>query len=112
MLLGGQKTIENHSWALFWYTTEAPFMASSTPKKSTALSTLEAEIISANEGANEGPNEIAYMEKLWEDVGHQKYIPVLYCDNDAAVQFAKDSQFLSQFDQERKGQLMVISGLY
>ncbi|KAI0999085.1 hypothetical protein K3495_g9111 [Podosphaera aphanis] len=33
------------------------------------------------------------MEKLWEDVGHQKYIPVLYCDNDAAVQFAKDSKF-------------------
>ncbi|KAI0994520.1 hypothetical protein K3495_g13662 [Podosphaera aphanis] len=33
------------------------------------------------------------MEKLWEDVGHQKHIPVLYCDNDAAVQFAKDSKF-------------------
>ncbi|KAI0991581.1 hypothetical protein K3495_g16606, partial [Podosphaera aphanis] len=61
-------------------------------QKSTAQSTLEAEIISANEGAK----EIAYMEKIWKDIGHQDYTPILYCDNDAAVQFAKDSKFHSK----------------
>ncbi|KAI0990798.1 hypothetical protein K3495_g17389, partial [Podosphaera aphanis] len=61
-------------------------------QKSTAQSTLEAEIISANEGAK----EIAYLEKIWKDIGHEQYVPILYCDNDPAVQFSKDSKFHSK----------------
>ncbi|KAI1005012.1 hypothetical protein K3495_g3203 [Podosphaera aphanis] len=58
-------------------------------QKSTAQSALEDEITSANKGAK----EIAHMEKIWKDISHQDYTPILYCDNDAAVQFAKDSEF-------------------
>ncbi|KAI0997083.1 hypothetical protein K3495_g11105 [Podosphaera aphanis] len=61
-------------------------------QKSTAQSTLEAEIISANEGEKEA----SYLEKIWKDIVHQRYIPILYCDNDPAVQFMKDSKFHSE----------------
>ncbi|KAI1003304.1 hypothetical protein K3495_g4897 [Podosphaera aphanis] len=42
-------------------------------QKSTALSSMEAEIIAANEGAKES----ALMEKLWHDLHQEKFVPTL-----------------------------------
>ncbi|KAI1000320.1 hypothetical protein K3495_g7878 [Podosphaera aphanis] len=56
-------------------------------QKSTALSSMEAEIIAANEGAKEA----AWMEKLWHDLHQEKFVPTLWCDNQAAIEFCKDS---------------------
>ncbi|KAI1007218.1 hypothetical protein K3495_g1001 [Podosphaera aphanis] len=56
-------------------------------QKSTALSSMEAEIIAANEGAKEA----AWMEKLWKDLHQENFIPTLWCDNQAATEFCKDS---------------------
>ncbi|KAI1000643.1 hypothetical protein K3495_g7554 [Podosphaera aphanis] len=58
-------------------------------QKSTAQSTLEAEIISANEGTK----RISCLEKIWKDIGHKQYVPILYCENDPAFRFSKDSNF-------------------
>lgn len=66
-----------------------PISWASQRQKSTAQSTLEAEIIAANEGAKEA----AYMEKIWKDIGYEEYTPILYCDNYSATLFAKDSRF-------------------
>ncbi|KAI1002466.1 hypothetical protein K3495_g5735 [Podosphaera aphanis] len=56
-------------------------------RKSTALSSMEAEIIAASEGAKEA----AWMEKLWNDLNQQRYISTLWCDHEAAKEFCKDS---------------------
>ncbi|KAI1003628.1 hypothetical protein K3495_g4576 [Podosphaera aphanis] len=42
-------------------------------QKSTALSSMEAEIIAASEGAKEA----AWMEKFWQDLHQERYIPTL-----------------------------------
>ncbi|KAI0993413.1 hypothetical protein K3495_g14771, partial [Podosphaera aphanis] len=56
-------------------------------QKTTSLSSMEAEIIAANEGAKEA----AWMEKLWLDLHQKRYVPTLWCDNEAAKEFCKDS---------------------
>ncbi|KAI1002518.1 hypothetical protein K3495_g5687 [Podosphaera aphanis] len=64
-------------------------------QRSTALSSMEAEIIAASEGAKEA----AWMEKLWEDLHQARYVPTLWCDNQSANEFCKDS---GKFHQKAK----------
>ncbi|KAI1003332.1 hypothetical protein K3495_g4874 [Podosphaera aphanis] len=45
-------------------------------QKSTALSSMEAEIIAVNEGAKEA----AWMEKLWKDLHQENFTPTLWND--------------------------------
>ena len=64
-------------------------------QKSTALSSMEAEIIAASEGAKEA----AWFEKLLDDLnerqadGSEAYIPTLYCDNQGAIDLMHDPKF-------------------
>lgn len=56
-------------------------------QKSMALSSMEAEIIAVNEGAK----EVAWMGRLWRDIKQERYVPTLWCNNQAAKEFCKDS---------------------
>ena len=59
-------------------------------QRSTALSTMDAEIMAASEGAK----EMAWMEKLKEDIEENSpYTPTLYCDNQGRLDWMKDSKF-------------------
>lgn len=64
-------------------------------QKSTALSSMKAEIVAASEGAKEA----AWLEKLLVDFGEQPndgseaFIPTLYCDNQAAIDLMHDPKF-------------------
>ena len=60
-------------------------------QKSTVQSSIEAEIIAANEGAREA----AWLEKLRAEIDtpEHRQPPTLYCDNEAATAFTKDSRF-------------------
>ncbi|KAI1002911.1 hypothetical protein K3495_g5295 [Podosphaera aphanis] len=48
---------------------------------------MEDEIMVANEGAKEA----AWMEKLWHDLHQERFVPTLWCDDQAAIEFCKDS---------------------
>lgn len=64
-------------------------------QKSTALSSMEAEIVAASEGAKEA----AWLEKLLVDFGErhndgcEAFIPILYCDNHGAIDLMHDPKF-------------------
>ena len=59
-------------------------------QKSTALSSMHAEIMSGCDGAK----EMAWMEKLRMDLKEPTdYIPTLFIDNQAAVDWCKDAKF-------------------
>lgn len=61
-------------------------------QKSTALSSMEAEIMAASEGGKEA----AWMEKLTKDLNErdtEPYIPTLFCDNLGGVDLMKDTKF-------------------
>jgi hypothetical protein len=59
-------------------------------QRSTALSSMEAEIMAASEGAK----EMAWMEKLTADIEENApYTPTLYCDNQGGLEWMKDSKF-------------------
>ena len=64
-------------------------------QKSTALSSMEAEIIASSEGAKEA----AWLEKLLADFGERNkegteaFIPSLYCDNQGAIDLMHNPKF-------------------
>jgi hypothetical protein len=61
-------------------------------QQSTSQSTMEAEIIAANEGAK----ELAHLEKLTKDLGERTddpFVPTLYCDNSGAIDWMQDTKF-------------------
>ncbi|KAI0991198.1 hypothetical protein K3495_g16989, partial [Podosphaera aphanis] len=59
-------------------------------QKSTALSSMEAEIMAASEGAK----ELAWMEKISSDLGiNAKSPPTLWIDNEPAVELTKTTKF-------------------
>lgn len=63
-------------------------------QKSIALSSMEAEIMAASDGAR----EVMWMELLVTDLaervdGIEPYIPTLYCDNQGAVDLLLDTKF-------------------
>jgi hypothetical protein len=61
-------------------------------QKSTALSSMEAEIMAASEGARSA----VWLEKLTRDLGERDdvnpFIPTLYCDNKGAVDLSYDTK--------------------
>jgi hypothetical protein len=57
------------------------FTWTSTVQKCTALSTMESELIAACELSR----ELAWLEKLWEEVVGTPQVPILYCDNEATI---------------------------
>jgi hypothetical protein len=61
-------------------------------QKSTALSSIEAEIMAASEGARSA----VWLEKLTRDLGERDdanpFIPTLYCDNKGAVDLSYDTK--------------------
>ncbi|KAI0991879.1 hypothetical protein K3495_g16308 [Podosphaera aphanis] len=62
-------------------------------QKSTALSTMEAEIMAASEGAR----ELAWMEKVCLDLGIKfNNPPILRIDNQPAIELSKDTKFHSK----------------
>jgi hypothetical protein len=64
-------------------------------QKSTACSSMDAEVIAGHEGAKEA----AWMEKVTNDLGErgpEPYIPTLYCDNLGATQLIKDTKFYAR----------------
>ena len=76
--------------AVIWYRSVVSWLAQR--QKSTAQSSMEAEIIAANEGGKEA----AWMEKLTADLkerGPKPYIPTLYYDNIGRVDLIKDTKF-------------------
>lgn len=62
-------------------------------QKSTALSSMEAEIMVACEGAKEA----AWLEKITLDLGERSisnpFVPTLHCDNYGGVQWMEKTQF-------------------
>src|SRR5277367_6668953 len=59
-------------------------------QRSTALSSMEAEIMAASEGAK----EMACLEKFTVDIEENAtYTSTLYCDNQDGLQWMKDSKF-------------------
>jgi hypothetical protein len=64
-------------------------------QKSTAYSSIDAEVIAGHKGAKEA----AWIEKVINDLGKQglePYIPTLYCDNLGATQLIKDTKFYTR----------------
>jgi hypothetical protein len=66
-------------------------------QKSTAQSSMDSEIIAANEGAKEA----AWLEKVIDDLGERErgsnpYIPTLYCDNLGGIDLIKDTKFYNK----------------
>jgi hypothetical protein len=60
-------------------------------QKSTALSSMEAEIMAASEGAR----LVVWLEKLTRDLGERDddpFIPTLYCDNKSMVDLSYDTK--------------------
>ena len=61
-------------------------------QKSTALSSIEAEIMAASEGARSA----VWLKKLTRDLGERDdddpFIPTLYCDNRGTVDFSYDTK--------------------
>ena len=59
-------------------------------QKSTALSSMEAEIMAASEGSR----LVAWLEKLTRNLseGRDKYIPTLFCDNQSTVDLCYDTK--------------------
>jgi len=61
-------------------------------QKSTALSSMEAEIMAALEGARSA----VWLEKLTRDLGERDddnpFIPTLYCDNKGTVDLSYDTK--------------------
>jgi len=57
------------------------FTWTSTVQKCTALSTMESELIAACELSK----ELAWLEKLWNEVVGTPQVPILYCDNEATI---------------------------
>lgn len=60
-------------------------------QRSTAQSSMEAEIMAANEAAKEA----AWLEKLWPEIIKEplKEPPTLYCDNLSAIDFSTNTKF-------------------
>lgn len=59
-------------------------------QKSTALSSMDAEIVAANEAAKEA----AWLERLWPEIKQPlEKPPTLYCDNLSAIDFATTAKF-------------------
>jgi hypothetical protein len=58
-------------------------------QKSTSLSTMDAEFVSASEASR----EVAWMEKLHIDLGIRSFVPTLRCDNEAAIALCQDTKF-------------------
>ena len=64
-------------------------------QKSTAYSSIDAEVIAGHEGAKEA----AWIEKVTNNLGEQgpePYIPTLYCDNLGATQLIKDMKIYTR----------------
>lgn len=59
----------------------AVFSWCSNVQRSTAQSSMESEIIAANELSK----ELAWLERLWEEVTRTKQTPTLYCDNVSGI---------------------------
>src|SRR5450432_2100430 len=57
-------------------------------QKSTAQSSIEAEIIAANEGAK----EVAWLEKITLDLNEKPQMPILRCDNLGGTDLMKDTK--------------------
>jgi hypothetical protein len=59
-------------------------------QKSIALSSMEAEIMAASEGAK----EVLWLNKLRDDLNeNHPFVPTLYCDNQGAVTLLHDTKF-------------------
>jgi len=54
-----------------------------------AISTTEAEIVAASEGAR----EMVWLKRLFEEMVVLKETPALYVDNEAAIKLAKNPEF-------------------
>lgn len=61
---------------------------------STALSSMDSEIMAANEAAKEA----AWIEKLWKEVVETPLAlpPILHCDNLSAIDFTQDAKFTNK----------------
>lgn len=57
-------------------------------QNSTALSSVEAEIIAANEEAKER----TWIDNFWKDVQQKRYVPTLWCDSEAVKEICKSSR--------------------
>lgn len=85
-----QDRVSFHGYVTIRYGGAVTWMAQR--QKSTAQSSMDSEIIAANEGAKEA----AWLEKVTEDLGERgsdPYIPTLYCDNLGGIDLMKDTKF-------------------
>ncbi|KAI0991188.1 hypothetical protein K3495_g16999 [Podosphaera aphanis] len=78
-------------YVIIWYGGAVSWAANR--QKSTALSSMEAEILAASEGAK----EMAWMEKVSSDLGVEwKNPPLIHIDNTAAIDLCKTTKFHSK----------------
>lgn len=86
---GGDTTTGRSTTGIVCRYAGGPVSWTSKRQTSVALSTTEAELVAASEGAR----ELVWLTRIFEDLTKKKSVPNLHVDNEAAVRLAHNPEF-------------------